>query len=102
MVMGHKKVGREVVYMKVPYEPSPGTKRFICGSCVARGRLGEFTSRNFDPVVDLKAWRKSTGITQAKLAEALGVTKAMVSMVENGEKPMPPGWQKTLSEKTLG
>ena len=56
----------------------------------------------FDPVVDLKAWRKSNGITQAKLAQKLKVSKAMVCMVEKGEKPMPQGWEKTLSETTLG
>jgi len=40
---------------------------------------------------DLKARLRAAGVTQTKLAQALGVTHAFVSQVLAGKRPWPPG-----------
>jgi DNA-binding XRE family transcriptional regulator len=41
MVMGFKKEGRERIYDIVPFESAPDAKSFLCGRCVAYGKLTE-------------------------------------------------------------
>jgi DNA-binding XRE family transcriptional regulator len=97
MVMGYKD-GR---YTKVPYQPPSDVKRFICGLCVARGRLSEFERRKptaKKKVVDLKRWRKDRKLTQVQAAEMLGVDQSMVSKVEREEKAVPARWQALMSK----
>lgn len=42
------------------------------------------------PTLNLRAVRKSLGWTQQRAAERLGVSQALVSMVENGERSLTP------------
>jgi len=43
--------------------------------------------RNF-----LKAWREHRHMTQAKLAEAIGTTGAVISLIEAGERRLSDKW----------
>ena len=43
--------------------------------------------RNF-----VKAWREHRGFTQAKLAEAIGTTGAVISLIEAGERRLSDKW----------
>jgi transcriptional regulator with XRE-family HTH domain len=43
--------------------------------------------RNF-----VKAWREHRGLTQAKLAEAIGTTGAVISLIEAGERRLSDKW----------
>ena len=46
-----------------------------------------------DPVRNyLKAWRDFRGMTQAKLAEAIGTTGAVISLIEAGERRLSDKW----------
>ncbi|HEY2177034.1 MAG TPA: helix-turn-helix transcriptional regulator [Caulobacteraceae bacterium] len=43
--------------------------------------------RNF-----VKAWREHRGFTQARLAEAIGTTGAVISLIEAGERRLSDKW----------
>ena len=43
--------------------------------------------RNF-----LRAWREHRGLTQAKLAEAVGTTGAVISLLESGDRGLGQKW----------
>ncbi len=46
-----------------------------------------------DPVPNhLKAWREHRRMTQAKLAEAIGTTGAVISLLESGERRLSDKW----------
>jgi transcriptional regulator with XRE-family HTH domain len=46
-----------------------------------------------DPVRNyLRAWREFKGLTQAKLAEAIGTTWAVISLIEAGERRLSDKW----------
>jgi transcriptional regulator with XRE-family HTH domain len=40
----------------------------------------------------VKAWRDHRGMTQAKLAEAIGTTGAVISLIEAGERRLSDKW----------
>jgi transcriptional regulator with XRE-family HTH domain len=40
----------------------------------------------------VKAWREHRGLTQAKLAEAIGTTGAVISLIEAGERRLSDKW----------
>lgn len=96
MVMGYEVVRGKQVYRKVPFKSD--AKGFTCGVCVAHGRLVSKKSepQGKDAIGDLLEWRKAKKLTQAQVAELLGVSRPMVTMVERGEKVMPAGWEKAL------
>ncbi len=48
--------------------------------------------------IDLKAFRKANRLSQAKLAEYLGVGQGFISQIEAGERPLPMN----LLDKILG
>lgn len=81
---------------KIPFRPAPDARSFTCGICIANGRHTPRYQRyleELDVEKNLKAWRKVVGLTQTQLAKQLGVSKAMVCMVEKGEKAMPDKWK---------
>jgi transcriptional regulator with XRE-family HTH domain len=40
----------------------------------------------------LKAWREHRGMTQARLAEAIGTTGAVISLLESGDRRVSHKW----------
>ncbi|HEY7900525.1 MAG TPA: helix-turn-helix transcriptional regulator [Caulobacteraceae bacterium] len=40
----------------------------------------------------LRAWREHKGFTQARLAEAIGTTGAVISLIEAGERRLSDKW----------
>jgi len=45
----------------------------------------------------LRAWRQYRGMTQAQLAEAIGTTAPVVSLLEGGERQLAPKWLHRLA-----
>ncbi len=45
----------------------------------------------------LRAWREHRGLTQAKLAEAVGTTGAVISLLESGERGLSDKWLRKLA-----
>lgn len=45
----------------------------------------------------LRAWREHRGLTQAKLAEAVGTTGAVISLLESGERGLSDKWLRLLA-----
>lgn len=97
MVMDYRVVNGKQVYGKVPFKKNPDAKSFICGICVANGRLKPEVKQPEEEHFDLKKWRQTQGLSQNSLAKLLKVSQPMVAMVENGEKAMPAEWGKSLS-----
>jgi DNA-binding XRE family transcriptional regulator len=83
---------------KVPFRKSSDAIEFICGLCIARGRLRPRVRKPDQADFDLREWRKARKLTQLKLAEALGVDRSMVAKVEIGEKVLPGRWQSIISK----
>lgn len=54
-----------------------------------RGFYAARAGKKLDGSYDIAAARKTAGITQAELAEKLGVTQAFISAVEGGSKKAP-------------
>jgi transcriptional regulator with XRE-family HTH domain len=51
-----------------------------------------------DPVRNyLKAWREFRGLTQARLAEAIGTTGAVISLIEAGERRLSDKWASKIA-----
>lgn len=46
----------------------------------------------------LKAWREFRGLKQEQLAEAIGTTKAVISLLENEKRPLSAKWLRKLAE----
>ncbi len=45
----------------------------------------------------LKDWRELAGLTQEQLAEAVGTTKAVISLLENEKRPLSSKWLRKLA-----
>ncbi|HWE98349.1 MAG TPA: helix-turn-helix transcriptional regulator [Caulobacteraceae bacterium] len=45
----------------------------------------------------LRAWREHRGLTQARLAEAVGTTGAVISLLESGERGLSDKWLRKLA-----
>lgn len=45
----------------------------------------------------LRAWREFRGLTQAKLAEAVGTTGAVISLLESGDRGLGDKWLRKLA-----
>jgi transcriptional regulator with XRE-family HTH domain len=45
----------------------------------------------------LRAWREHRGLTQAKLAEAIGTTGAVISLLESGERGLSDKWLRKIA-----
>jgi transcriptional regulator with XRE-family HTH domain len=45
----------------------------------------------------LRAWREYRGLTQAKLAEAVDTTGAVISLLESGERGLSDKWLRKLA-----
>lgn len=45
----------------------------------------------------LQAWRKFRRITQEELAERVGTTKAVISLLESGDRPLSAKWLRKLA-----
>lgn len=53
----------------------------------------EAADRNY-----LKAWREFRGMKQDELAEKIGTTKAVISLLENEKRPLSSKWLRKLAE----
>lgn len=47
---------------------------------------------------NLQAWREKRELTQAKLAEKIGTTGAVISLLESGDRPLSDKWLYRLSD----
>src|SRR5579864_4577545 len=45
----------------------------------------------------LRAWREHRGMTQAKLAEAVGTSGAVISLLESGDRGLSDKWLRKLA-----
>lgn len=45
----------------------------------------------------LQAWRKFRRISQEELAEAIGTTKAVISLLEAGQRPLSAKWLRKIA-----
>lgn len=45
----------------------------------------------------LRAWREHRGLTQSKLAEAVGTTGAVISLLESGDRGLGDKWLRKLA-----
>lgn len=52
----------------------------------------EFPNENF-----VAAWREKKGWTQAKLAEKIGTTSSVVSLLESGSRQLSPKWLRRIA-----
>lgn len=46
----------------------------------------------------LKAWREKRGLSQEELAERVGTTKSVVSLLENEKRPLSSKWLRKFAE----
>lgn len=46
----------------------------------------------------LKAWREKRGLSQDELAEKVGTTKSVISLLENEKRPLSSKWLRKLAE----
>lgn len=46
----------------------------------------------------LKAWREFRGLSQEALADKVGTTKAVISLLENEKRPLSSKWLRKLAE----
>lgn len=46
----------------------------------------------------LKAWREYRGMTGEELAEKVGTTRAVISLLENEKRPLSSKWLRKLAE----
>ena len=46
----------------------------------------------------LMAWRLHRGLTQAQLAEKVGTTGAVISLLESGDRPLSDKWLRRIGE----
>jgi hypothetical protein len=93
------------LYRNVVSRPGPGTKEILCGTCIGNGYLskqkldevwGELITDLKTIDTKLKSIRKRLKLTQDDLAEVLGVTRNMITMVERGQKAMPKTWSELI------
>lgn len=63
-----------------------------------RGYYAARAGRLLDGAYDIAGRRRRAGMTQAQLAEALGVTQAFVSAIESGAKKVPEDMEARLQE----
>jgi transcriptional regulator with XRE-family HTH domain len=56
------------------------------------GRKAQGTDRHF-----LKQWRERSGLSQDKLAEVIGTTGAVVSLLETGKRPLSEDWLEKIA-----
>lgn len=54
------------------------------------------TEKNAGPNF-LQAWRKFRRMTQEDLAERVGTTKAVISLLESGQRPLSAKWLRKLA-----
>jgi transcriptional regulator with XRE-family HTH domain len=71
----------------------------VCAPCVAGLRELAYIpdmpdgDRNY-----LKAWREFREMTQEELADKVGTTKAVISLLENEKRPLSSKWLRKLAE----
>lgn len=76
-----------------------GAENFVCwprdDRFARRGYVADVANddRNY-----LKAWREFRGLKQEQLAEAIGTTKAVISLLENEKRPLSAKWLRKLAE----
>lgn len=51
--------------------------------------------------IDIKAFRKANNLTQSELGDYLGCTKAFISTIENGNRPLPKEMLSKLLDNLL-
>jgi DNA-binding XRE family transcriptional regulator len=74
---------------------------YACGVYPLKRLKDIWADKRLDEGSDLKTWRKDRGLTQAKVAEILGVDQSIVSRVERGEKVMPSRWVSCLKKAKI-
>lgn len=52
----------------------------------------QFPNENY-----LGAWREKRGLTQAELAEKVGTTGSVISLLESGDRQLSPKWLRKLA-----
>lgn len=59
----------------------------------AAGRSPEFSAAAFEAGALVRRMRRAARLTQAALAERIGVTQARISEIETGIGPQGPSWE---------
>lgn len=57
----------------------------------AKLELADLPNENF-----VAAWREKRGMTQAQLAEAIGTTSPVISLLESGKRQLSPKWLRKI------
>lgn len=60
--------------------------------CLQNGDMGKERDVNH-----LQAWRESFEMTQAELAELIGTTASVISLIETGERTLSPKWLRKIA-----
>lgn len=58
----------------------------------AKMEFPEFPNENF-----VAAWRERRGMTQQQLADAIGTTGSVVSLLESGSRQLSPKWLRRIA-----
>lgn len=58
----------------------------------AKMEFPDFPNENF-----VAAWRERKGLTQSQLAERIGTTNSVVSLLESGSRQLSPKWLRRIS-----
>lgn len=76
-----------------------GAQKFVCAPCNDFAWAGLHTADMADEDRNyLRAWREYRGLTQEELAEKVGTTKAVISLLENEKRPLSSKWLRKLAE----
>lgn len=73
----------------------------VCGACDAfLERIAHNANMKMDKNLGpnyLSAWRKLRKMSQEELAEKVGTTKAVISLLESGDRPLSAKWLRKLA-----
>lgn len=73
--------------------------KLVCDPCDDRWDGIDYVANMADEERNyLKAWREFRRMKQEELAEAIGTTKAVISLLENEKRPLSSKWLRKLAE----
>ena len=76
----------------------PSRPEVSCGDNALRQWLGYRCRMGKQPKNYLRAWREFRSMSQDDLASAVGTAKGVISLLENGKRPLSDKWLFKLAE----